>query len=115
MITPKLILALIAVESGGVPDAVGDNGRAYGILQIHREVVQDVNRVYGTSYRWPEDALQPVKAKRICELYLTHWTDVRFAGRPTYEQAARIWNGGPNGHRRTATLAYWAKVRKHLP
>jgi soluble lytic murein transglycosylase-like protein len=111
-----LILALISVESGGNVNAVGDNGKAIGILQIHACVIADVNRVFKTDYRWPEDARDPAKSRTICELYIAHWGEVRFgAGGPTYEQAARIWNGGPNGYRRNATLSYWMKVRKHLP
>lgn len=111
-----LILALISVESGGNVNAVGDNGNAIGILQIHSCVIADVNRVFKTNYRWPEDARDPAKSRTICELYIAHWGKVRFgAAGPTYEQAARIWNGGPNGYRRTATLSYWKKVSKHLP
>ena len=33
------------------PDSIGDNGRSYGILQIQRSVLSDVNRIYGTDYR----------------------------------------------------------------
>jgi hypothetical protein len=36
-------------------------------------------------------------------------------GRPVTDQdRARIWNGGPNGYKKKATLGYWAKVRKEL-
>ena len=36
-----LLLALIAVESGGNDHAIGDNGLAYGCLQLHAAYVQD--------------------------------------------------------------------------
>lgn len=109
-----LISALTIVESGGRADAVGDNGKAYGILQIWDVVVQDVNKVFGTSYVH-KDAFNPTKARQICRYYLSHYaTPARTAGMDPYEAAARIWNGGPNGHRKAATIPYWAKVRKHL-
>ena len=36
-----LILALIAVESSGNDNAIGDGGLAYGCLQLHAAYVQD--------------------------------------------------------------------------
>ena len=30
------------------------------------------------------------------------------------EQAARMWNGGPRGHRKYRTVRYWRKVRRRL-
>jgi hypothetical protein len=50
-----------------------------------------------------------VAARAVCQAYLTHY------GRgATTEQLARRWNGGPTGDRKTATVAYWAKVQKAL-
>ena len=45
-----LIKALIQVETNGNPKAIGDNGDAKGILQIHQEVITDVNRICRTKY-----------------------------------------------------------------
>ena len=42
---------------------------------------------------------------------LAYWT--RY-GAVTDEQRARIWNGGPRGMSKAATLPYWAKVQKEL-
>jgi hypothetical protein len=51
-----------------------------------------------------------VQARAVCEAYLRHYGK----GKSTEEQA-RIWNGGPQGHKKkTATQAYWAKVKKEL-
>ena len=109
-----LISALISVESGGRADAVGDNGKAFGILQIWDVVVKDVNTFYGTSYTH-KDAFNPTKAQQICRYYLRLYaTKARIGDMDPYEAAARIWNGGPNGHRKAATLAYWARVKKAL-
>jgi hypothetical protein len=105
----NLITALIAVESGGRDSAIGDNGKAIGPLQIHRGVVQDVNRITGSNYQW-QQMTNRVQARAVCEAYLKHWGK----GKTTEEQA-RIWNAGPQGHnRKKATEAYWAKVKKQL-
>jgi len=105
----NLITALIAVESSGNDLAIGDQGRALGPLQIHRGVVLDVNRITGSHYRW-EAMTNRAQARAVCEAYLKHWGK----GKTTEEQA-RIWNGGPQGHKKkTATQAYWNKVEKHL-
>jgi len=104
----NLISALIIVESSGNDLAIGDQGRAVGPLQIHRGVVQDVNRITGSHYRW-EAMTNRVQARAVCEAYLTHY------GRgATTEQLARRWNGGPTGDRKPATQAYWLKVQRNL-
>jgi hypothetical protein len=51
-----------------------------------------------------------VQARAVCEAYLKH-----YGKGCTTEQLARKWNGGgPAGDRKSATEAYWAKVKKHL-
>ncbi|MDI9409358.1 MAG: transglycosylase SLT domain-containing protein [Candidatus Pacebacteria bacterium] len=104
----NLITALIAVESSGNDQAIGDNGRALGPLQIHRGVVQDVNRITGSHYKHSE-MTNRVAARAVCEAYLK-----AYGKGATTEQLARRWNGGPTGDRKSATEAYWAKVKKHL-
>ena len=105
----NLISALIIVESSGNDLAIGDNGRALGPLQIHRGVVQDVNRITGSNYQW-QQMTNRVQARAVCEAYLQH-----YGKGCTTEQLARKWNGGgPAGDRKSATEAYWAKVKKHL-
>ena len=44
IITAKFLAALIAVESSGNDNAVGDGGASHGPLQIGAAVVEDVNR-----------------------------------------------------------------------
>ena len=110
----RLIPALEHVESRGNPAAIGDGGRAIGILQIWDVVITDVNRAKGTRYTH-RDALDPVKARAICRAYLSiYCTPKRLGRQPTMEDAARIWNGGPNGHRKPATVKYWQKVAARL-
>jgi hypothetical protein len=104
----NLISALIIVESSNNDMAIGDQGRAIGCLQIHRAVVLDVNRITGSHYRH-QDMTNRAQARAVCEAYLKHY------GRgATTEQLARRWNGGPTGDRKSATEAYWAKVKKQL-
>ena len=103
-----LIAALITVESNGRDNAIGDGGLAIGALQIHKAVVVDVNRIAGTSYTH-QQMTNRVQARAVCEAYLKHY------GRgASTEQLARRWNGGPRGDTKTATEAYWRKVKKEL-
>lgn len=97
--------AIVAVESGGNPRAVGDGGRAVGIVQIHKILVDDVNRITGRSAYSYDDRLSPVFSRSMWAIYLGHYARGR-----SNEFAARCWNGGPTGHRKAATLPYWAKV-----
>jgi hypothetical protein len=108
----RLIPALVQVESNGNPRAVGDNGKALGQLQIWSVVVVDVNRAKGTRYTH-KDAFDPAKAEAICRAYLSIYATPRRLGRtPTMEDAARIWNGGPNGWKKKATDSYWQRVAR---
>ena len=103
-----LIAALIAVESGGRDTAIGDGGKAIGPLQIHKSVIQDVNRLIGASYQW-QRMTNRSEAISVCKAYLTHYGKGK-----SVEAQARIWNGGPTGDRKLATLPYWVKVDKQL-
>ena len=104
----NLISALIIVESSGNDLAIGDGGRAIGPLQIHKAVVIDVNRITGSNYRH-QHMTNRAQARAVCEAYLK-----AYGKGATPEQLARRWNGGPRGDTKTATEAYWAKVKKHL-
>lgn len=100
----NLISALIIVESSGDDRAIGDHGKAIGCLQIHREVVIDVNRITGSHYTH-EDMKDRAKARAVCEEYLKH-----YGKNATPQQLARRWNGGPKGDTKPETLPYWRKV-----
>lgn len=99
------------VESEHNPEAIGDDGKAYGILQIHKVAVDDVNRVYGTSYTH-EDAFDIQKSEEIFELYIKHWAAKicdREGREATTEDIVRIWNGGPRGYLKGSTEWYLKK------
>ena len=111
-----LIFAIIWQESGntgldpyhtGNPYVVGDEGYAYGIMQIHKAVILDVNRVYKREFVHT-DAFNPALAREIFRLYINIYaTEARLGHVPTLEDVARIWNGGPNGWKKDSTLKYW--------
>jgi len=107
-----VIAAICVVESGNSPYAIGDAGKAHGIVQIRQEVIDDVNRYYGTAFKLA-DAYQPETAKKICVKYLLMWC----GHYSTPEEYARTWNGGPRWKLKPLavkrrTLAYWKKVQK---
>lgn len=104
----NLISALMIVESGNNDQAIGDQGRALGPLQIHKAVVLDVNKFTGSNYRH-QDMTNRVAARAVCQAYLEHYGKGK-----SLEEQARIWNGGPTGDRKEATVAYWSKVRKQI-
>lgn len=109
-----LLAALVAVESSGNPDAVGDNGLAFGCLQLHAAYVQDAAEFAGETWKH-EDAFNPATAEQIVRAYMARYATQKRLGRsPTYEDIARIHNGGPNGHKKAATDSYWLKVKKKL-
>lgn len=111
-IPAALIAALITVESGGNDAAIGDNGQAVGCLQIHNEVVEDVNRFSSHDKYLYSSRLCRKHSIAMLRLYLAHYaTPERLGREPSLEDLARIWNGGPNGHTKPATKPYWIKVR----
>jgi len=110
-----LILALIAVESGGDQNAVGDAGKAYGLLQMHSAYVQDAAEWANKDWTH-EDAFDPAKAEKIFMAYMDRYArdHKRPEGMSREEFISRIHNGGPTGYLKEATIPYWKKVKKHL-
>ena len=100
--------AVCTVESGGNPLAVGDGGRAAGIAQIWAITVKDVNRIAGTKFTL-NDRFDAEKSRQMFNLYVNYYGKGQ-----SDEYKARIWNGGPTGNKKRATIAYWKKIQKHL-
>lgn len=111
-----LIAALIMVESSGNDSAIGDDGRSVGPLGITEICRADVNRfTKGHPYYTREDCFNRDKAVEMFHVYISHYCTRKRLGRdPQWQDVARIWNGGPDGWKESATLAYWEKVRKEL-
>lgn len=104
---PLLLSALIAVESGGNDQAKGRHGEL-GALQIKAILVRDANRIMGTSYAHQQVTNRAI-ATFIAQSYLAH-----YGQNLSDESLARIWQGGPSGHRKTSTRAYGKRVMRTL-
>jgi hypothetical protein len=98
--------ALHIVEtSGRTGPIVGDQGRALGPLQIHRGYHQD-SRVAG-DYSRVSDLNYSV---RVATAYLKRYAPAAWKAGDV-ETLARVHNGGPRGHLKTATKSYGTRVK----
>lgn len=100
------------VESNNRSQVIGDGGRAYGIVQIHKICVADINRLYGTSYAHKQ-AFEESIAKRMFMLYMSAGVRMfkkRYCRSPTESEIVRMWNGGIyTGYKKKSTLKYLKK------
>jgi len=106
LLTNNQINALVMVESGGDNSAIGDSGNAFGSLQIWQCYVVDVNQKYGTNLRDRDCLGDRNLSILIVQAYMN-----RYAKGKSFEQMARIHNGGPSGHTYKSTKKYWEKVQ----
>jgi len=111
-----LISALIKVESNGDVNAYNKEEDAVGCLQIRPIYVQDLNRF--STKTWTHDQMyDEAEARLAVAEYLRYYGNQirRIELRePTFEDLARIYNGGEMGYCRDSTLPYWKKVRVEL-
>ena len=116
------IRILIAIESGGDPTVIGDRDlkhHAYGVLQIRQPYVDDINNFYKKEvdkiFGRPltaKDMVNKGVAVWVTKKYLQRWSSVfrRKNGRePSWEEMARMHNGGPFGYKRKSTYPYLKK------
>ena len=114
-----LLDAIEWVESKGDANAVGDDGRAVGAYQLWKIYVDDVLRIAKLGggegdhpYRWRQNKIM---SRIMVMVYIRHYATEKRVGRePTFEDMARIHNGGPNGYKKQSTKKYWEKVKKVL-
>jgi hypothetical protein len=92
-----LLFVIAMVESGGNPTPKdGDGGLAFGMYQIHSGYVEDVNRVYDTTYTH-DDARDRETAELIVVRYLRYWAnryELNTGNKATAEDYFRLHNGG---------------------
>ena len=104
------------VETNNQPNLIGDNGKAYGVLQIHEIAVDDVNRIYETDYTH-EDAFNVVCAEEIFNLAIKAGVkryEQIYNKAPTEGEIVRMWNGGVyRGYKIKATLKYYKRYKKY--
>jgi hypothetical protein len=117
----RLWAAIVRVESGGNPAAYNPETGATGVAQIREVCVADCNRIArerGLNVQFNlADRRAPEASRRMWWLYLSFYGEQyeRATGRPpTNEVYARMWNGGPAGWRKEATVEYWRRVREAL-
>jgi len=108
----SIMSILKTVETNNNVEAVGDNGTSYGILQIQRSVLSDVNRIYGTDYRH-EDMFSEEASEEVFRLYMCYGKEVflkKHCRFPTEEEMVRMWNGGIyKGYTYSQTKSYYQK------
>ena len=120
----KFWVAIKQVESSGNENAVGDNGRSIGPLQIQRNYYNDAverspslqsGKYAGYTYENCKGPGSFEYSRAVAESYMNRYaTEERLGHRPTFKDMARIHNGGPNGYKMEATVKYWEKVNKIL-
>lgn len=101
----KFIAAEIQVESNGRDNAIGDDGKAIGCLQVHKACHKD-SGVAGNY----TNCFNRAYSIKVITSYLNRYCP-RAIKRNDFETMARTWNGGPNGKNNPATLVYWRKVQ----
>ena len=108
----KIYQVLKYVESNNNPEAVGDNGKAHGVLQIHKICVDDINRVYNTDYTH-QQAFDETHSREMFHLYIKFGIrlfKIKYCRSPTEEEIVRMWNGGIyRGYRIKATKKYYKR------
>ena len=74
-IDPNMFQKLIACESNWVGEAVGDQGRAIGILQFHRGTFDRFSKEYKLNLDINNSYHQiDLSTRMIADGYLFHWT-----------------------------------------
>lgn len=109
----QLVKALMERESTFNPRAEGDpvktkSGkivyRSKGVLQIQRRAWQDACEYGKVHWDYGELVWSIPHSQQVL---LWYWEKY---GAVTNEERARIWNGGPKGMTKKATISYWRDV-----
>ena len=117
----RLLDAIMEVESGGDENAVGDGGKSRGAYQISRAYYYDAvefDPSLTNGGRTYEDVHGPgssAYAEGVVRSYMERYAiPERLGHNPTYEDMARIHNGGPDGYKEDSTLDYWERIQSWL-
>lgn len=104
-----LLDAIRQVESGSRPNPPdGDGGRSIGPYQIMAGYHRD-----GCGCGDYQACRQRAHAEATMIGYWRRYCP-RALARGDWETLARVHNGGPAGHRKAATVAYWLRVRRAM-
>ena len=106
--------AIRRVETGGLPNAgkgaVGDKGASIGPYQIQRAYHTDARMKAG---RYEDCSTDASYSEQTMLAYFARYAPKALESKD-WETLARVHNGGPKGHTKKATEAYWAKVKKEM-
>ena len=106
----EIVEVLKYVETLNQPHLMGDNDTSWGVLQIQKGCVDDVNRHFGTYYSH-EDMFDVVCAEEVTMLYMKMGAELylkKYGKEATEEVLVRNHNGGIyRGHRINATVKYY--------
>ena len=97
-----LLVAAVAMVEGNPDGGYADNGRSVGPLCVTADCVADVNRWFGTGYRWPDDMRDYAKAADVFVKYTSRAN--------SDEERCRVWNKGYRGKNRKSAKQYAGKV-----
>lgn len=116
MLISEILPAIEQVESSGRVTLIGDNGKAFGPLQVRREPCEDLADRFGAVVN-PEDCNGNYElSEYVVRLYLGYWGvqhELRTGQIATAEDLCRTWNGGPDQGPFDKTDIYWAKCQSH--
>ena len=119
------IIPKIEVPVGSPPTIRGDNGKAYGLYQIHLIMAMDYARISGKTINL-EAVFIPEVAEEVCRTVLSHYArHIESQGYTvTYKHLLFIWNGGGGAWRRVHNpindpkqrnlLRYYERALPHL-
>ena len=92
-----VIKVLCIVESDGDSKAIGDKGKAHGLLQIHPIMVAECNRLLGRDEFTLKDRFSPSRSKYMATVFLSRQMSlyVKQCGKyPDELTLANSWNTG---------------------
>lgn len=112
--TRKFLDAVRRVETGGLPNAgkgaVGDKGASIGPYQIQRAYHADARMKSG---KYEDCSASHAYSEQTMLAYFARYAPKALESKD-WQTLARVHNGGPKGHTKKATEAYWAKVQKEM-
>jgi hypothetical protein len=113
-INKDFVMAIAQKESNMDPTAIGDTNlihKAYGIMQVRKPAMDDVNKAYGTDYT--ESDLMELNPQAIAEVGVGYLAAARDRyGAKSYLEIAAIYNGGPAGPNNRQARNYAIDVLK---
>ena len=111
--------AVAKVESNNNSKAIGDNGKARGILQIHEICFNDAAKYDAELLKYGyQGCFNPQVSKRVLWAYCAKYEKEALKN-GDFEILAKLWNGGCGWRTKTGKVksnldTYWMKVFQNL-